>query len=419
MKILLITDNFYPNLGGIAHTLTTLCKEIRKTPHTLVIINPHFKGTNIYNILKKQEHELTKIFQILRNKENIQLFLISIIKILKDKKIKLAHRINLILYLFTKPKLLLKILNNLNTIFNFSRRLEIDLIFTAHSGDILPLSFMLSRLLRKKIIAMAHGLDFLITRYFSLKTFYFKNVDKIIVSSNWIKKLLLKIQKLDEPKIEIIHRGISLSDLKIEKSKNQLRKEFNISEKTFVILSVGRHISRKNFDLIIKAIFELKKKDPHINIKYCLIGVGPETSKLKNLTDQLDLRNNVEFLGPSEMETRNKYYKLSDVFIMPAITEKKNIEGFGIVFIEANYFKVPVIGSYSGGIAEAIINRRTGFLIKPNDLNDLIDKISFLYNNEKERKILGENGYNRVLKDFNWANIINDYINVFKNVLNS
>ncbi len=419
MKILLITDNFYPNLGGIAHTLTTFCKEIRKTNHTLFVINPYFKATYIFNILKTQEYGLKNIIQIVRNKKKIRYFLISIVKTLKDKKINLTDRINLILYLFSKPKLLLQVLDNLVDLYSYSKKLDIDLIFTAHSGNILPLSFMLSRLLGKKIITMAHGLDFLIQSYFSLKTYYFKNVDKVIVSSNWIRKLFLKIQKLDQHKIEIVHRGISLPDFKIEKSKNQLRQEFNISEKTFVILSVGRHISRKKFDLVIKAISELKKRDPQIDIKYLSIGTGPETSYLKELSSELNLTNNVEFLGSCDMITRNKFYKLSDIFIMPAITEKKTIEGFGIVFIEANYYRKPVIGSYSGGMSEAIINGKTGFLIEPNNLNDLVDKIIYLYNNEKEREKIGEYGYKRVLSDFNWEYLINNYISIFESVLGS
>ena len=69
------------------------------------------------------------------------------------------------------------------------------------------------------------------------------------------------------------------------------------------------------------------------------------------------------------------------VHIHGSRNEEQDIEGFGIVFLEANYFKVPVIGTATGGISEAIIDGETGFLIKQNDINDLVEKIIFLYNN--------------------------------------
>ena len=83
----------------------------------------------------------------------------------------------------------------------------------------------------------------------------------------------------------------------------------------------------------------------------------------KKLVKRLNLEKDVKFLGNCDIETRNKFYKMSDIFLMPSITTKNDIEGFGIVFLEANYFKVPVIGTRTGGIVEAIIDGKTGFLI--------------------------------------------------------
>jgi len=104
---------------------------------------------------------------------------------------------------------------------------------------------------------------------------------------------------------------------------------------------------------------------------------------------------------------------------MPSITESNNIEAFGIVFLKANFFKKPVIGSNTGGMAEAIIDDTTGFLIEPNNLNDLVEKILFLYNNKEKREQLGEKGYRRVITEFTWDKIVNKYINLFQDVLKS
>ena len=104
---------------------------------------------------------------------------------------------------------------------------------------------------------------------------------------------------------------------------------------------------------------------------------------------------------------------------MPSVVKKESIEGFGIVFIEANYFYTPVIGTFSGGIIEAVENGETGLLVKENDLNDLVDKILFLYFNEDKRRLMGIKGHERVIKKFNWNLNVNDYINLFEDLISS
>ncbi|MFW9827317.1 MAG: glycosyltransferase family 4 protein [Candidatus Thorarchaeota archaeon] len=416
MNILLITDDFYPNQGGIAHTLRCMCKSFKETKHKLFIINPFYKGKDIYNILKFKNYSLSEAFKFILNKTSIYYLIYSILAIIRDKKIKLSERVNLVLYLFTKPKLLLNSIYNVRKISPYFNKSNIDLILTANSGWILPSAFILSRIYSKPLVSMTHGVDFLVLSYFSLKHFYFKNVDMFILSNTWIERLFNKIHKIN--KTRIINRGIIVKELEVNESKEGLRAEFNLSGDTFVLFSVGRQIKRKNFDLAIRAVKEIKIKVPNIKIKYFLIGEGPMTKNLKELTRQLNLAEDVIFLGFQDIHIRNKFYKLADVFLMPAITEKNSIEGFGIVFIEANFYKIPSIGSYSGGMRQAIINGETGFLIKPNSLEDLTEKILILYRNVDLRKKMGEIGHNRVLKSYCWREIINEYIKVFEEVIN-
>ncbi|KKK88574.1 hypothetical protein LCGC14_2741770 [marine sediment metagenome] len=203
----------------------------------------------------------------------------------------------------------------------------------------------------------------------------------------------------------------------VAQTKEELRKEFNIPQEFFVILSVGRHNLRKKFDLVIKAISKIKKIKPSLQLKYFLIGEGKETPNLQILATKLEVEEEVEFLGLCNNEHRNKFYKLSDLFIMPSITRGFDIEGFGIVFLEANYYKLPVIGTSTGGITEAIINGETGLLVEPNNLNSLVDKITQLIENKELRRCMGEKGYKRVITDFSWDNLIYQYIKVFSDVI--
>ncbi len=333
------------------------------------------------------------------------------------------------MYLFTKPKIFRLVIANIMKLYPTLKKINLDLVIAGHSGWILQLSFIISRIFKIKIISIAYGLDLLVRNILSFRTYYFRNADKIILITHQTKELIKKIHHLNEDKLEVIYVGVDTESLKVKETKLELRKEFNIPTNEFVILSVGRHIPRKNFQLVLKALNKINKLSfyydaflnrfvsikyiNHYKIKYYLIGEGEETVVLKRLTEDLNLKNQVVFLGRCDINTRNKYYKMADLFIMPSITKKDDIEGFGIVFLEANYFKVPVIGTATGGMSEAIVNRKTGFLIKQNDTYDLVNKIIFLYNNEAKRKEMGENGFNRVITNFRWENIIRNYINLF------
>ncbi len=414
MNVLLITFDFFPKKGGVAHTLMSLWKHFQGKENKLFIINPYTKDKNIYDILDNSNVRYKDLLIFLR-KEYIKLCYHSFSKILKDKNIKLSHRINLILYLFTKPGLLIKIMENVKNIYPVIKNSDIDVIFTGDSGNALPIAFILSKLFNKKLVAMGHGMDLISKTYFSLRHFYIRNVDNLIISNEWVRRLVKKYLNFET--ISIVNRGVVLKESIVNESKLELRKKYNIEKDCFVILSVGRQIPRKNFNLVIEAISKIKKVHPNIKLKYFLVGDGPDTQRLKDLTGELELENQVTFLGRTSHEVRNNFYKLSDVFIMPSITKKSEIEGFGIVFLEANYFNLPVIGTASGGIVEAIVDGETGFLIKPNDLDDLIDKVLVLYTDEDKRKKMGEAGKQRVIQEYSWEKIIDDYIHVFESVI--
>lgn len=122
-------------------------------------------------------------------------------------------------------------------------------------------------------------------------------------------------------------------------------------------------------------------------------------------------------LGAVDDFTRDQFYKLSDLFILVPELKKDSIEGFGIVYLEANYFKLPIIGSSSGGVKKAIIDGKNGFLIKPGDVNSLKEKILSLYYNELLRNKMGEFGRQRTLEHFNWDKNILIYQNILKRLI--
>ncbi len=384
----------------------------KKDDHEHFIFNPFRKDNkNLFLIPFSEGDDVSPKY--LFKKKVLLLIVFSVFKILADKNIKLGDRVKMLLYFFTSPKRCLKNFINLSEIYSKIRELDLDLLLSPGTGFNLTLYHIVSRIFNLKVISLTHGNDFIIKYPISFKAIYIKHLDAIILSNKRMLRFFKRIHDVDEKKLSIINRGIILKQYEVRELKKELRDMYNIPQDAFILISVGRLIKRKNFRQVIKAMNHLIRKKKLNDLKYFIIGNGPQYKNLKNLVQRLDINDFVEFLGKCGDKKRNRFLKLSDVFLMPSSSNKHSIEGFGITFLEANYYKLPVIGAYSGGIREAIIEGKTGFLINPNNLEDLISKSFFLDNNEDNRKMIGEFGHKRVLKSFNWNNIVKDYIGIF------
>ena len=415
MRIALITDAFYPLKGGISHHLNSLCKAFKNKNHKLYVFNPYYKSNQIFDNL------IVSVKRLKINKQFFYYLLLSMNKLLRDKNTPLKDKLKILFHLWINPRNLAIVINNIINILPYLRKLNVDVIVGGFPSKTLPLIFFLSKILNKRAVSFTYGNDFLknkpLEKTFNFKTIYFRNISKVIVLGNTTKFFFQRIHNINERKIEIFPLAIFPEDYTIKESRDELRKKYNISDKTFLILSVGWHVPRKKFDLVIEAIKIIKERRSDINIKYYSVGQGTSTNYLKSLTKELELEDTIRFFGECENNIRNELYKLSDIFVMPSITTNDSIEGFGLVFLEANYFKVPVIGSYSGGIRDAVRNGETGLLVKPNNLEDLIEKILYLYDEEKIRAEMGNHGYNRVINEFLWDKRYYDFINILQKVV--
>ena len=153
-------------------------------------------------------------------------------------------------------------------------------------------------------------------------------------------------------------------------------------------------------------IKNLKSKFP--KIKYISVGDGEEKENLNDLRDELGLQNDALFVHKSSEQLKVALINEADLFLMPSITYKKSVEGFGISFIEAASYGVASIGGSEGGESDAIKDGQTGYLCDGKDLNSIYEKISNFF--EKENyKLLGNNALD-FSKKFNWKNIVKKYI---------
>ena len=164
MKFLLISDDFYPNIGGIANVLLNLYKQFELRQEKLYLINPYTKGKDLFDNLIKKNYRIRDLGNFFRRKDFYFYILFSFWKILRDKKVPFSHRIKLILYLFSKPKIFQLVIENIIQLIPFLKKLDFDIIISGQSGWTLPLCFIISRIFNKKLITIAYGLDFLVIK---------------------------------------------------------------------------------------------------------------------------------------------------------------------------------------------------------------------------------------------------------------
>ncbi len=167
-----------------------------------------------------------------------------------------------------------------------------------------------------------------------------------------------------------------------------------------VLLSAARLVSRKGIDTTLKAFKKVLKNHP--NSCYIIVGEGPQQRYLKQLAIDLNINNAVQFVGKVPHKDLINYYSACDVFVMPSKTQNPDIEGFGIVFLEANACQKPVIGSKSGGIPTAVVDGETGILVEERNPDALAVAINKLFDDPLLAAKMGKNGRRRVLNEANW-----------------
>jgi len=173
------------------------------------------------------------------------------------------------------------------------------------------------------------------------------------------------------------------------------RRVIGLAEQAFVMLAVARHVPRKGLDRLVEAMGFLPKE-----VHLVMIGDGPDRQRIEAIAWRF--RDRVRLLTSATDLERNLWYAASDVFVLPVREETSDIEGFGIVFLEAALAGLPVIAGKSGGAPEAIVDGVTGLLIDPHNPKEIAEAVKALFDRPDIGRQFGEAGRLRALRDFRW-----------------
>ncbi|MDZ7798466.1 MAG: glycosyltransferase family 4 protein [Patescibacteria group bacterium] len=222
-------------------------------------------------------------------------------------------------------------------------------------------------------------------------------MEKYILSKKWslfianskvTKNKLIK-QNIKADKISVVYNGVDF------KKFNNINTQKDVEP---TICYIGRLVKYKKVDILIKALKKIKNNLPQIKLK--IIGSGPEINKIKTLAKNLDLENNITFLGfIKNHEKVIAHLKKSHVFCLPSI-----VEGFGMVAVEAMAAGIPYVCTNIPPIREATKNGKGGLLFEKNNINDLKNKLlKILLDNQLYQSLANEGPV--YTKRYDWSKI--------------
>ena len=190
----------------------------------------------------------------------------------------------------------------------------------------------------------------------------------------------------------------------------------------FRILFVGRHIERKGIEYLI----ESSKFLPEEKFEIRIVGEGDLTEKLKRQAANLDTGETgkshcpIIFTGKLSSEELEREYREANVFVLPAIVDKKgDTEGLGVVLIEALELSLPVVATNVGGIPDVIINDETGLLVNEKDPEALACAFKKLEQDKSLPERLLKGARRRIDECFSWEKIIKKQIEVYNKIIAS
>ncbi len=283
------------------------------------------------------------------------------------------------------------------------------------SHNCLPLFFINSDIVKEKVILNFHGSD-LIPEKKSQLLFQIlvrnivKKVDNIIVPSSYYKKLINKKYPENNSSIFISpSNGIDRNMFKKQKVLNY--EKYNLSCKYKYVGFIGRISFGKGWDDFLRAISNIQMKGNVGDVKFLVVGSGPEIKDLLKLIDELNIKERVILLDSQPQQNLVDLYNILDLFIFPT---KREGESLGLVGLEALACGTPVIGSSIGGLKEYIDDKENGFLISPGNYSEISNSIQCFYDMSYEEQLSMSEKSIETAVNYDQEKVSNELMNFLK-----
>jgi phosphatidylinositol alpha-1,6-mannosyltransferase len=278
----------------------------------------------------------------------------------------------------------------------------VDLI---HAGDLFPqgvIAMWIRKALGVPYVVYCHGEDLTQAdhrRYQPrMRDAIYQCAERVIAANEFARRNLIRIG-IPESKIVKILPGVDNVRFSPRPANPELVRRLGLQGKT-VLLSVARLVARKGHSFVLQALARIRDKVPPFH--YLIVGDGPEKTAISSLASELGLSKDLHLLGEVTDDQLPDFYRLCDLFVLANRDVEGDLEGFGMVFLEANAAGKPVVGGRTGGTSDAVLENFTGMLVDPENPDELAGALELLLNNPSLRYRLGNCGRERAVNEFCW-----------------
>ena len=356
MRIGIFTESYPPLVNGVSTSIVMLQRALEKQGHDVFIITV---GENIkYNL--EENGKILRLpsvgFAHLYDYKFTSIYPIKAMNIIKKMNLDVIHtNIEFTIGVFARV---------------VSVQLGIPLVHTYHTKWEDYTHYITKNI--KVLDKLSKGAVKYLSIFFGDKT-----ATELIVPTKKIYDLFK--EKYDVKKnIHIVPTGIETYRFYKEqfssKEINKLKKFLGLKKRDFVVLTVSRLAKEKSIDRLL--INHKKILEKHPDIKFLIVGDGPDIDKLKDLCVELDIKDSVIFTGKVSLNDIPMYYQLGDVFVTASTTETQ-----GLTVIEAMSASVPVVAVNDESFRNSVINDLSGFIFNTDD--EYVEDILKLYENHE------------------------------------
>jgi phosphatidylinositol alpha-1,6-mannosyltransferase len=290
---------------------------------------------------------------------------------------------------------------------NLARIIKESDIHVAAFGAAAPLGLLSASMKRagiRKTVALTHGHEVWWAKVFPFNLALRRigtTVDSLTFLGEFTQRAISRaLSKAAATHMVKIAPGIDVDHF-IPQDASQLRKELKLENKR-VIVSVGRLVHRKGQDHLIQSLPEILKSVPDAHV--LMVGQGPYLSHLKKLVARHNVADHVSFIGRIQYAQLPQYICAGDVFAMPSRSRffGLEVEGLGIVYLEASACGLPVIAGSSGGAPDAVLNGVTGFVVDGQNNQEIAAAAIRLLGDLDGAKTMGAAGREWIIENWRW-----------------
>jgi len=283
------------------------------------------------------------------------------------------------------------------------RMYPIELIHLC-DGLLAPIGVLLKLLPGARVSISIHGLDITYGNpfYQLIIPRCVARLDKVICVSGSTRDKCV-VRGIPKKKCAVIPNGIRPNENYLTQPREDLRRGLgeglgvSLVDKV-ILLTIGRLVERKGVAWFVENV--MPRLPPFYY--YLIAGDGPQYRHIRKVSVKRNVQERVLLLGRVTDEQKKRLFNASDILLMPNITVPHDVEGFGIVAIEAGSCGLPVIASNLQGIKDAVIDRKTGYLVNERDADGFIARIQkIMLDREEVRAFVNET--------FDWAQIYQRY----------